>query len=165
MTATAALFVLPLVLPICVWVAWSDMKYMRIPNLANYALAAVWILWGLILVPLAGLPLAAWAWGIALGLAVLVIGFLMATARLVGAGDAKFAAAMAPFFIGADWRLVYVLAAACLLGAFAAHRAMRALPAFRAATPDWASWTHAKFPMGLALAGALAISLVWRAFG
>ncbi|QYZ71684.1 prepilin peptidase [Neotabrizicola shimadae] len=160
MSATAALIFLPFVLPICLWVAWSDMKFMRIPNLANYALALVWLVLGLFLVPLAD-----WAWGIALGLAVLVVGFLANLTRLVGAGDAKFAAAMAPFFLGTPWNVVYILFASCLLGAFAAHRTMRAMGAFRSATPDWASWTDAKFPMGLALAGALALSLIGRAAG
>jgi hypothetical protein len=32
---------------------------------------------------------------------------------------------------------------------------MRALPAVRRALPDWASWTHPRFPMGLGLAGLL----------
>ena len=165
MSATAALILLPFVLPICLWVAWSDMKFMRIPNLANYALALVWIVPGLLLVAFGLLPLAAWAWGIALGLAVLLAGFLANMARLVGAGDAKFAAAMAPFFLGTPWTVVYVLAASCLIGAFAAHRALRAVGPFRSATADWASWTHAKFPMGLALAGALALALIGRALG
>jgi prepilin peptidase CpaA len=35
---------------------------------------------------------------------VLVAGFLGNAAGLFGAGDAKFAAVMAPFFIGADAR-------------------------------------------------------------
>ena len=165
MSATAALLFLPLVLPICLWVAWSDMKFMRIPNLANYALALVWLVFGLALVAFGLLPLAGWAWGIGLGLAVLVAGFLASTARLVGAGDAKFAAAMAPFFLGLPWTFAYMLFAACLLGAFAAHRTLRAIGPFRSATGDWASWTHAKFPMGLALAGALALTLIGRALG
>jgi prepilin peptidase CpaA len=32
---------------------------------------------------------------------------------------------------------------------------MKNVPAFRTAVPDWESWTHKKFPMGLALAGTL----------
>ena len=76
-------------------------------------------------------------------------------AGLVGAGDAKFAAAMAPFFITADVRLLLGLFAACLLGAFFAHRLARAVPAVRRATAEWASWTARKFPMGLALSGTL----------
>jgi prepilin peptidase CpaA len=62
---------------------------------------------------------------------------------------------MAPFFIGGDLRMILGLFAACLLSAFAAHRLGRAIPAFRARTADWLSWTHKKFPMGLALSGTL----------
>jgi prepilin peptidase CpaA len=62
---------------------------------------------------------------------------------------------MAPFFVTADLRVVLALFAASLVAAFASHRLMRAVPAVRRATPDWTSWTHAKFPMGLALAGTL----------
>lgn len=152
---TAALGFLPFVLPIAIWAAWSDMKFMKIPNKAVMALAAVYLVVGLILVAMAVLTLKAWAWGWVLLAIVLAIGFVTNAIGMVGAGDAKYAAAMAPFFIGADIRFVLALFAACLLGAFAAHRIMRAIPAFRRATPDWASWTHHKFPMGLALSGTL----------
>jgi prepilin peptidase CpaA len=144
------LWFLPWTLGIAIWVAWSDMKHMKIPNKAVLALAAVWVLVGFFAVPWQH-----WLVGFALMALVLAIGFVANLVGLVGAGDAKFAAAMAPFFAGADLRLVLGLFAACLLGAFAAHRGLRALPAFRAATPDWASWTHHKFPMGLALGGLL----------
>ncbi|WP_371410680.1 prepilin peptidase [Tabrizicola sp. TH137] len=146
---TALWFLVP-VLPISLWVAWSDMKFMRIPNIAVLTLAAAYVLFGLI-----ALPFDLYLWGYALGAITLVAGFLASTLRMVGAGDAKFAAAMAPFFAGSSPGLVFTLFGGCLLAAFAAHRLMRAIPAMRRATPDWASWTHRKFPMGLALAGAL----------
>lgn len=146
---TALWFLVP-VLPISIWVAWSDMKFMRIPNIAVLALAAGYAVIGLI-----ALPFGAYLWGYALGAAVLAVGFLLSTARLVGAGDAKFAAAMAPFFIGSSPGLVFMLFGGSLLAGFAAHRLARAIPAVRRAAPDWASWTHRKFPMGLALSGTL----------
>ena len=62
---------------------------------------------------------------------------------------------MAPFFVHADYRAILGLCAACLLGAFAAHRLARLIPPLRRATTEWASWTHKDFPMGLALAGTL----------
>ncbi|MCC6305884.1 MAG: prepilin peptidase [Rhodobacteraceae bacterium] len=156
--AAAAVF-LPLVLPITLWVAWSDMRFMRIPNPAVLTLAFVWLAAG----PLV-LPLADWGRGwVGLGI-VLGAGFALNLAGVVGAGDAKFAAAAAPFVAPADLRLVLPLLAAVLLGAFAAHRGLGLLPAFRSATPDWESWRRRDFPMGLALAGTLlfylAIALV-----
>lgn len=146
---TSLWFLAP-VLAIGIWVAWSDMKFMKIPNTAVLALAGAYLILG----PFA-LGLHLYLWGIALGLITLAIGFVASSARLVGAGDAKFAAAMAPFFAGSTLPMVMTLFAGCLLAAFAAHRLMRLIPAFRTATPDWQSWTHQKFPMGLALSGTI----------
>lgn len=154
MSPLAALVFLPFAGAIGLWVAWSDMRAMRIPNLAVLALAAVYLVLGPFLMPL---PL--WAWGWALAGIVLVAGFVLSVAGALGAGDAKFAAAMAPFFVASPLRFDLGLFAGCLLGAFAAHRLMRATP-FRRAVPDWASWTHPRFPMGLALAGMLIFHLL-----
>lgn len=150
----ALAFLIP-ALPISVWVAWSDMKSMKIPNKAVMALALAFLVVGLLV-----LPFTAYLWALALGIGVLVLGFLGNAAGLFGAGDAKFAAAMAPFFVGADARFVLGLFAACLLGAFASHRLAGRIPAFRSATADWASWTHKDFPMGLALTGTLIFYLL-----
>lgn len=148
--ATHLLWFLPFTLPIAIWVAWSDMKFMKIPNKAVLALLAVYLVVGLFV-----FPLKLWGWGWALAGIVLLIGFVTTLTGMVGAGDAKFAAAMAPFFTAADIRLVLVLFAACVLAAITSHRIMRAVPRYRTAAPDWESWTHKDFPMGLALAGAL----------
>ena len=141
---------LPFALAIGIWVSWSDMKFMKIPNKAVLALAAVWVVIGILVV-----PFDLWLWGLALGALTLVVTFLTTMAGLIGAGDAKFAAAMAPFFVTADPRFVMALFAACLLGAFFGHRGLRMVTPFRAATADWASWTNKDFPMGLALSGTL----------
>lgn len=156
----AALLLIIPALPIGIWVAWSDMKSMKIPNKAVLALLAGFVLAGLALVLLQLLPPMAFLWALALGAVVLVAGFLGNAAGLFGAGDAKFAAAMAPFFVGADLRFVLGLFAACLLAAFASHRLAGRIPAFRAATADWQSWTHKDFPMGLALSGTLIFYLL-----
>lgn len=151
LTLYTALWFLPFVAPICLFVAYSDMRAMRIPNKAVLALTGVFMLVGLV-----ALPFSEYLWRYAhLGI-VLLIGFIMASARLVGAGDAKFAAAMAPFVAQADVMLFLTLFAALLLAAFCAHRMARHVPAVRAATPNWTSWEEKKdFPMGLALGGTL----------
>jgi len=159
-TFATAVALLPFVLAIAIWVAWSDMKSMKIPNKAVIALGFVWAVPGLLCVALAGLPLLDWAWGWALAAVVLAIGFVANAIRAIGAGDAKFAAVMAPFFVGADVGLVFALFAACLLGAFITHRGLRMIGPFRRLTPDWLSWTHKDFPMGLALSGTLVFHLL-----
>jgi prepilin peptidase CpaA len=155
----SALALLPFATAIGIWVSWSDMKFMKIPNKAVMAMVAVWLIVGVLAV-----PFQLWLWGWALGAAVLAIGFIANALRMVGAGDAKFAAAMAPVFVHAEWRVVLPLFAACLIGAFAAHRLARMIPVVRNATTDWISWTHRDFPMGLALSGTLIFylsALVW----
>ena len=154
-SAATALWFLPFALPIAIWVAWSDMKFMRIPNKAVLALMAVFLVVGL-----AALPTEVWAWRWTHLLVVLAIGFVANLAGVIGAGDAKFAAAMAPFFPVADLRLVLALFAAAIVGAFISHRTARAIAPVRAMTEDWASWTHKDFPMGLALSGTLIFYLL-----
>lgn len=146
---------LPAILPIALFVAWSDLARMKIPNQAVVACAAAFMLIG----PLV-LPWDVFFWRLLQGAAVLVAGFVLNMARLIGAGDAKFGAAMAPYFSGGDLPLILNLFAAILLAAFVAHRTVRAFPPLRSVAPHWESWTHAKFPMGLALGPALALYLV-----
>ena len=156
-TPTGALILLVPTLPIAIWAAANDMKHMKIPNKAVLALAAVWPLLGWLAVPTWG----AWAWGFALMAIVLVAGYLLYTTGTFGAGDAKYAAAMAPMFVGADIVLVLLLIAACLIGALVTHRIMRAMPFVRSMTPDWLSWEKPRyFPLGFALSGIVVFYLV-----
>lgn len=156
-TPTGALILLVPVLPIAIWVAMNDMARMKIPNKAVLALAAVWPLLGWIAVP----TWAAWFWGFGLLGIVLVAGYLLYTTGSFGAGDAKFAAAMAPIFVGADPIWLALLVAACLVGALIAHRILKAIPAVRRATPDWESWSQRIFfPLGFALSTIVVFYLV-----
>lgn len=156
-TPTGALILLVFVLPIAVWVSINDLKRMKIPNKAVLALAAVWPLVGWLAVA----TWTAWFWGFALMAIVLVAGYLMYTTGTFGAGDAKYSAAMAPFFVGANIVPLLLLIAACLMGALITHRAMKAIPAVRAATPDWKSWSERRFfPLGFALSGIVVFYLV-----
>lgn len=158
-TSAEALWFLPFALPICMWVAWSDLKFMKIRNKAVVALIVVFVVVGLIALPLADYP-----WRLLQIIVVLGLGFLLSVAGAVGAGDAKFAAAMAPFIPVEDLRLFMVLFAAVLLAAFITHRLFRRLPAVTTRTPDWVSWNSKKFPMGLALGGSLVIYLALGVF-
>ena len=158
--ATALIF-LPFAVAIGVWVSWSDMKFMKIPNTAVLALFAVFVVTGLF-----ALPIVEYLLRYAHVAVILAVGFAANMLRLMGAGDAKFLAAMAPFVDRGDAALVMPIFATVLLAAFATHRIFRALPPIRRAYPDWESWTNRKFPMGLALAGALILYLaLGLAFG
>lgn len=161
LTFTEALWFLPFVLPICIWVALSDLRSMRIPNVAVLALAGVFLVIGLILVfVLEVWTREAYLWRLAALGIVLLAGFIITSLGMVGAGDAKFAAAMAPFIAPGDALFFLMLFALVLIGSWVMHRTAGRVPALRRATADWASWDQGKlFPMGVALAGALAIYL------
>ena len=88
---------------------------------------------------------------------MLLVGIVMNAAGMIGAGDAKFAAAAAPFIALGDLRLVMALFAANLLAAYVTHRIARHTP-LRKLAPNWESWHRGwDFPMGLSLGATLAI--------
>lgn len=148
--AHEALWFLPFTLPIAIWAAWSDMARMKIPNKAVAALFLVFVIVGALV-----LPFEDYLWRYLHMVVALVVGFVMNAARMMGAGDAKFIAAMAPFVALPDLgNFAYVFAAVLLIG-FALHRIARRIPAIRAATPTWESWERKDFPMGLCLSGTL----------
>ena len=153
-TIQSAAWFLPFVVPVCLYIMYTDMKGMRIPNHSVVALFVIFALVGLI-----ALPFDAYLWRYSHLVAVLVAGFALNAGGAVGAGDAKWAAAAAPFVHLGDLRLLVVLFPASLLAAFVAHRLAKYTPISRLA-PDWKSWdVGSSFPMGLALGGTLAIYL------
>ncbi|VDC22307.1 prepilin peptidase [Pseudogemmobacter humi] len=154
-TVNQALWLLPFCLPIALWVAYTDLKFMKIRNHAVLAMAAVWLILGW---PAVGRDL--WLWGLAIMAIVLVLGFVGNMIGMFGAGDAKFAAAMAGVFSGGDPWFIAALYAACSVAALIGQRIARNIPAVRRVAPDWTSWTSNKFPMGLALSLMLILYLL-----
>lgn len=135
-------------LPICLWVAYTDLSTMRIRNEAVLALFAIFVVAGPFL-----LPMGEYFWRYVHVVVVLIAGFLLSTLRAVGSGDAKFAVAIAPFVAHPDLAEFLFLFAALLLVTFALHRLARRFPAIRSRTPHWTSWSEPKdFPMGVTLA-------------
>ncbi len=86
---TTAAWFLPFIVPITIWVSWSDMASMKIPNKAVIALLAVFVVIGLI-----ALPFQEYLWRYAHFGVVLVITFLLSSIGAMAAGDAKYMAAM-----------------------------------------------------------------------
>lgn len=151
----AALVFLLFAGPVAVYVAWSDMARMKIPNQAVVATAVIYAICGPFV-----LSLADYGWGYVQLVVVLVLGFVLNLGGAMGAGDAKYAAAIIPFVAFGDIGDFFILFAAVLIAAFATHRLARASKRIRALTPEWESWTSTDFPMGLALAGTLLIYLL-----
>lgn len=153
-SAYAAMWFLPFVLPICLWVAWSDLRVMKIPNKAVMALVAVYVVVGVLT-----LPFDIYAWRFVHLIVVLGAGIALNALGALGAGDAKFAAAAAPFIAIGDLGMLLLILAATMIFGFAVHRIAKHT-ALRRLAPHWVSWTReGKYPMGLSLGGALAIYL------
>lgn len=151
---TTAAWFIPFVLPITIWVSWSDMATMKIPNKAVLALLIVFAVIGLL-----ALPFTEYLWRWSHFAVVLVIGFVLSSLNLVGAGDAKYAAAMAPFIALPDAYPFMFLLGGTVFAAFAIHRTARASN-MRKSFPEWESWQRREFPMGFALAPALLFYLL-----
>ncbi len=150
----AAAWLLPFVLPLCFYVAFTDLREMRITNQAVIAIALVFVIVGFFV-----FPFQTYLWQLAQLAIVLVVGIVLNAAGAVGAGDAKFAAAAAPFVAIGDLRLLLPLFAAVLLASYGAHRLAK-YTALRNLAPHWESWEQGrKFPMGLALGPTLALYL------
>lgn len=155
LTASAAWWFLPFALPICLYVAFTDLREMRITNQAVIALAVVFVVIGPFVMTLPD-----YGWRLVQMVVVLIIGIFLNAGGAVGAGDAKFAAAAAPFIAPGDERLLVALFAANLLAAFTTHRLAKYTP-LRKVAPGWKSWNMGwKFPMGLSLGGTLGLYLI-----
>ena len=155
----AARAFLPFVLLIGLYVSWSDLRAMRIPNGSVILLAMVFVVIG----PLV-LPLEVYGFRLIHLVVMLVCGIILTALRVMGAGDAKFIAAAAPFVALADLRLVFMILAATMLGAFVTHRVVKRT-ALRQLAPDWESWDRGRdFPMGTALTTALTLYVALAAF-
>ena len=150
---TAAAPVLPFLLlaaPLCLYAAWSDLKFMRIPNWLSIAALVGFIVLGLIF-----LPISLIGWRLLAGFVVLVIGFLLNMMGILGGGDAKFGAAMIPFIAYGDFGTFALIFAGMLILTLILHRLARATP-IKNLAPDWESWHSGKFfPMGSAISSAV----------
>lgn len=162
LSATAALWFLPFILPICLFVAFDDMRSMKIRNVVVLYVLAVFVIIGPIALPfdqylrqLLHVPI------------VLVIGFILNAIRVMGAGDAKFITAASPYFVfetNVDVATVMVLFVAASLAGAITHRIAKHSPV-RRLTPDWESWKQGKrYPMGMTLGPMFGAYLLIAAF-
>jgi len=158
LTRSEAWLFLPFVLPICLWVIWSDLSTMKITNRANLALLAVFVLLGLLVIPLEG-----YLWRLAQFAIMLGAGILANMVGLMGAGDSKFLAVAAPFIVPGDYGMVLMLLMGVTFFAVLTHRLAKHSP-LRQLAPHWESWhREGKFPFGLALGSTLACYLAMGA--
>ncbi|MGH1424938.1 MAG: prepilin peptidase [Pseudooceanicola sp.] len=154
-TSLSAMVLACVAIPLSMFTCWSDLRGMRIPNGTVIMLAVGFVILGVFV-----MPFDQYLWRLAQLMIVLVVGIFANGAGLMGAGDAKFAAAAAPYIALGDVRFLIALFAANLLAAFVTHRVVKHTPLRRLA-PEWESWSRGRdFPMGLALGGTLSIYLL-----
>lgn len=142
------------------WAGLSDLRRMKIPNNAVLLLLAGFVVIGFGATVTGDWGLDVFAVRMLQGLALLVLGFLINMIGGMGAGDAKFLAASAPYIAMADLVPAMAILAASTLVAFGLHRVARATVGPRLA-PDWLSWsTGRRFPMGVSFGLALVVYLI-----
>jgi prepilin peptidase CpaA len=167
MTTTLLILTLFLFPALMTFSASSDLFSMKISNRVSIALAILYP----VLAIAVGVPPMTIATNLACGMAVLVLTFFMFTRGWIGGGDAKLAAATAPWLGWAlmlDYSLLTsVLGGALTLGILLSRRTP--LPSW-AARLDWVARLHHPdngVPYGIALAAAgLALypsSQIWTA--
>lgn len=155
----AALWFFILLTPICAYAAWYDMAHLKIKNELVLLMLALFVITGPLL-----LPLNLYLWQLGFAACVLIATFFLNLIGAMGGGDSKFIAAAAPFVMPGDWRLILLLACACLMGGIIAHRTARALGGKRL-TPTWKSWDSGdRYPAALSLSAILVSYLAISAF-
>ncbi|WP_068109073.1 A24 family peptidase [Tropicimonas marinistellae] len=143
---------LPLILsaPLLAWMAYSDLRYMRIPNWLVIGLAVAF----LVCVPF--LPVASVGARAGVAAGVLVVGFVAFALGFLGGGDAKVLSALLLLVPPGTWAEFALLFSATLLVGLGLVLSLRLAPG--AARSTWVGLrARGMFPMGVSigLAGLL----------
>jgi prepilin peptidase CpaA len=147
---------LVLATPFAIWSAWSDLKYMKIPNILVLLMAGAFVVSGPFL-----LDFDIYLWRLFGGFIVLVIGFVLFSIGGFGGGDAKFGAAMALFVDHTHIASFLLLLAMFALLGVVTHRIVGMFGFMSKITDTWESWRVEKtgkiknFPLGLGMSAAL----------
>jgi len=134
-----------------VYISWTDMKYMRIPNMACLALFGSFLVLGFLIFDLQDYGIR-----VAQAFIMLFIGMFLTGIGLVGGGDSKYAAAMAPFIAYTHILQFIFIVGIISFVSIGLHKLIAITPGLKSRTQNWVSWkTHGMFPFGVTLAGSL----------
>lgn len=154
-TVTQSIAFLIFVAPLCIYVAWNDLRAMKIPTWSTDALAIVFVVVGVFV-----MPFSEYAWRYSHFFVVLIVAMVLNAIGAMGAGDSKFLASAAPFVHLDDVGIVFMLLGAGMFVGYLVHRAAKAISPIRNLVPDWESWHQGKrFPLGFPLGAVLIIYL------
>ncbi|MEL6584976.1 MAG: prepilin peptidase [Pseudomonadota bacterium] len=153
MSSEVALISLLLLLLPCFYAAWSDLAFMKIPNWLSLYVIAAYLVSMPFLVPLDDMGLR-----LTIALGVLVLGFVLSVSGFIGAGDAKFGAALMLFVhptldhVSFFMQILGMMALAGVL----THRLFYKFAPARKIGAEWQSWQEEKnFPFGLSIAASM----------
>lgn len=147
-----------LTLPLTIWIVWTDVTDMKIKNAAVLGTLAVFVAAGIFL-----LPLEEYFWRYLHFVVALAVCFVLTLTVGMGAGDAKYIAAVAPFVALPDIGEVAILYAVWSVILIAGMWIARRSDALRRRHPDWVWFADDRkgyVPFGLALAPTLSSYLL-----
>ncbi|PVA05797.1 prepilin peptidase [Thalassorhabdomicrobium marinisediminis] len=154
-TLTQSVAFLIFVAPLCLYVAWNDLRAMKIPTWSTDALAIIFVVVGIFV-----MPFGEYAWRYSHFFVVLVIAMILNAVGAMGAGDSKFLASAAPFVALEDAFLVLMLLGLGMLVGYVMHRVAGRISAVRNLVPTWQSWQeHKRFPLGFPMGAVLILYL------
>lgn len=139
--------------PFCIFATWTDLKFLKIPNMVPLSLLVVFLVVG----PMV-LPFDEYLRSLLYGFSALLISLLIHALGLIPAGDLKFTSAIIPFVDTGDLLHFAMYVAIAAIMAVITHIIWGKL---NLAPEGWASWDgkgwKRRFPVGFALAGGLII--------
>ena len=144
-------------IPLLSWAIWLDLTALCIPNWLVGGVLGVFLVAGLV-----ALPLDLFAWRLGQGVLLLAIGFGLFSVGVLGGGDAKLVAALAPFVpwvdVGHVMALFAIIAIVTLMLFVLTRRVVR-----NRHTGWDALDQDVNFPMALAIAPTMILYLGARA--
>lgn len=146
--------------PLMLYTAWSDLKFLKIPNWIPLTALAIYCVTGLW-----GLPWQTFLWGLGAGFGLLVFFFILYTVLdaigaggNIGAGDVKLLSALVPFI---SWHdsfvvlIIYTVSVVVLAVAFTLLWRRKAPSTFASMQQQGRKLRRKTAPMGVSIAGTM----------
>ncbi len=150
-----ALVFLIVVFPFSIYATWSDLKFLKIPNILPMSLAITFVIVGPFV-----LPFYEYLNSLIYGFIALMISLVIFAARLVPGGDLKYATSLIPFVNTHELVSFAMFVSLAALTAVFTHLLFGWL---KLAPEGWASWQggglRRRFPVAFALSGGILIYL------
>lgn len=161
MAISSALMLFLTATPFSVYAALSDLRSMKIYNKTNLGLFM-----GFVIVGAYFLPFDQYGLRLSQAAVMFIAGVIMTSFGMMGGGDSKFIAAMAPYIAFQDAFGFLFLLSALSLVTVALHRGIGAIKPLRSSLSGWRSWSaeRRKFPFGVTLGSSLILYLALKAF-